>query len=434
MERYRATPRGPQVHAVPDNEKYVENGKKLPWGYETISTQIGLNDIDGARSGRDLPEKGPFGRSSIGRRRGTSRSRSKTAEPAQREEDRVRMEQIKGEDRVFGSLGRKAGGKDGREVLGEVEQSAVAQAQLPALGTGKGLEGDGEATEVLLYGFGDDLQWAAIDFFERVSGGVILEDFEREPPWQRGYHDVARSYSRANLQKSLSKAALKKKNQFAGGNNWIKVTFNSRGAAELAIARAPHVVKGYLVSAEPWQGRPPVKDKAVPATAQAGAMIVDEELPPSFSTRTMGESPNGASGTLTSQTEQETPTSSQQQLHRPAAPPPWSQPQRSVTATGSQVAPAASGNGQQTAQRQKQTGLLPGATRAVLMPAESALMPNQPRKGSWMSLGGSESIGTLVPRKEDGSFDREKATWYWLLLFWIDWFFGTDLCGLKGDE
>lgn len=437
FQRIRPNTLGAQIHAVPDNEKATDrvSGKKLPWGYESTSTaSVNLND-DGRR---ELPEKGPFGRS-LGRRRGTSRSRSKTAEPAQmREEERVRIERERSEDKVFGTLGRRA--DRGREVLGDEQnlaqqqqpqqpQPQQPQQQVPA----NAVEDDAEATEVLLYGFGDDLQWAAIDFFERVSGGQILEDYDRVPPFQRGYQDVTRSFGRAAAQRSLGKAALRKKNRFAGGEHWIKVTFSSRGAAELAVARAPHVVKGYLVSAEPWQGRGPAVDKAVPATAQAGAMVTDENLPASFSTNTFDASPSG-SQTLTSQTEHEEPPSQQQQQHQ--ALPPWSQPASAVqpaAATGAQLAQST----QQVTNRTSGTGTVnrvQGARLITLLPAEQALMPKQPKQ-SWMTwIGASELIGTTVPRKEDGSFDYERASFYWRVFHWLDGVLGTDFCGLRGDE
>lgn len=461
MERYNRfdnTRRGPQIHAVPDSEKAADRttGKKLPWGYETITTTaaIPLNDD----KGKELPERGPFGRAS-GRRRGSSRSRSKTAEPVQmREEERVRAENARAEDRVFGSLrkGRPAANGE-RDALGDGDinvcptsqqqpQPPQQQPQQQQQQDVTKVDADGEATEVLLYGFGDDLQWSAIDFYERVSGGVILEDYDRFPPGQRGYTEVARSYGRVAMQRTLSKAALAKKNRFAGGNHWIKVTFGSTSAAELACARSPHVVRGYLVAAEPWQGRGPAADKAMPATAQAGAMIADEAIPPSFSTATVGGSPNG-SQTLTSQTEHETPPQQQNLQHNQAVP--WGRtlrhgPQSSAVTSSAQP----TSSQRQLTQRGTisatntvtSTGIqskLIGARRVQLLPAEQALMPRQPKQ-SWLKswLWSSEVIGTTVPRKEDapGQIDWEKASFYWKLWWWVDWWWGTDFCGLKGED
>ncbi|KXL42339.1 hypothetical protein M433DRAFT_362084 [Acidomyces richmondensis BFW] len=446
--RFENPRRGPQIHAVPDSEKAADRttGKKLPWGYETITTTTGipLNDD----KGKELPERGPFGRAS-GRRRGSSRSRSKTAEPMQvREEERVRAENARAEDLVFGSLrrGRPAPSSE-RDALagGDVNLSGHQQQQQQQQTDMSMVDADSEATEVLLYGFGDDLQWSAIDFYERASGGFILEDYDRFPPGQRGYAEATRSYGRIAAQRSLGKAAMAKKNRYAGGDHWIKVTFGSRSAAELACARSPHVVKGYLVAAEPWQGRGPMADKAVPATAHAGAMITDETIPPSFSTVTVGESPNG-SRTLTSQTEHETPPQQEKQQHSEKVL--WGRAQRHASQSSAITSSAQPTASQQPTQRGTTNSTIPatsmgtqskliGARRVQLLPAEQALMPRQPRQ-SWLKtwLWGSDVIGTTVPRKEDavGQIDWEKASFYWKVWWWVDWWWGTDFCGLKGDD
>jgi hypothetical protein len=39
-----------------------------------------------------------------------------------------------------------------------------------------------------------------------------------------------------------------------------------------------------------------------------------------------------------------------------------------------------------------------------------------------------------VPKKEDGSFDWDKADYYWWFFGAIDYYLGSDFCGLKADE
>ena len=39
-----------------------------------------------------------------------------------------------------------------------------------------------------------------------------------------------------------------------------------------------------------------------------------------------------------------------------------------------------------------------------------------------------------MPRKEDGSFDWDRASFYWRLFWIIDFLFGLDLCGLKYED
>ena len=414
--RFRG-PAGPQIHAVPDHEKAVDSsGRRLPWAYDTAPTNFSDFDSRDTRS-RDVAEKGPFGKRGTGGRRGTSRSRSKTAEP-QRAEDVLKREQAASEEKVFGSL-RKVVKDEGRREAGEkVDGHAAAQATAAtAMAVVGGAE---EATEVLLYGFGEDLQWAAIDFYERASGGLILEDYDRAAPGQLRALDPSYSYARSAMTKSLSKASLRKKNKYQGGNYWIKVTFASREAGELACARSPHIIKGHLVYAEPWQGRGPARDEPIPAT-QAGAQIFNDRLPPTFSTKTLTDSPGGSqTQTLSSATAAD--TASSQTLT-----PPRQQP--SLPFNGSALATSA-----QSLQPRPSTLRVRGAQAARVLPAELALMPKQPKQ-SWTAwLGASEVIGSTVPRRDDGSFDYARASLYWRLWYWVDRVCGTDLLGLKNDE
>ncbi|KAK4569590.1 hypothetical protein LTR86_003353 [Recurvomyces mirabilis] len=432
MDRYRQRhPLGPQIHAVPDNEKAFDaSGKKLPWAYESISTSIPLNDGN-ERTSREAAEKGPFGKRT-GSRRNTSRSRSKTAEP-HKAEDVARKEQLVSEERVFGSLRRVVREDSGRGEGADGEgQPPTPVAALAAVRN----DGIGEATETLIYGFGEDLQWSAIDFYERVSGGIILEDYDRTPPNQHQAYDPTQSYARSTLTRSLSKAALRKKNKYAGGEHWIKITFSSREAAELAVARSPHIIKGHLVYAEPWQGRGPGKDEAVLAT-QAGAQVVDDVLPPTFATTngfTDGvEGSPQSSNTMTSATVERDVNGFASRTGGGGEQAFWSQGSTAVANTGNDLARSQSMGGSQMLQRTGTTRLR-GAQLATLLPAEQALMPKQPKQ-SWSAwLGASELIGTTVPRREDGKFDWERASLYWRLFWWLDGLFGTDFCGVKGDE
>ena len=85
-----------------------------------------------------------------------------------------------------------------------------------------------------------------------------------------------------------------------------------------------------------------------------------------------------------------------------------------------------------------------GAKRAVLLPADKALVPAKsatqrvvesvPLLG-WIFAGTSDVIGEGVPRREaDGSLDLENAGLYWRFWYWVDWWCGSDYCGLKGDD
>lgn len=405
-----------QIHAVPEHDRYTDSttGIKYPWGYEST------NRADILRTERQIPverESGPFGRSV--RRRGTSRSRSKTAEP-KKEEDRLRHEIQKAEDEVFLRMrGDRESAIDAAPT--KPEPSAVASTTKPEVS---------EPMEVLLYGFGAESQWAAIDFYEVISNGVILEDYERHAPSSRP--DLQRARHRVAAQRSLSKMSLKRKNKFAGGEHWIKVTFDSPAAATLACDKSPHIIRGHLVYAEPWRGAGPARDEAIFAT-NAGAQITDDVLPKSFSTNALNVEPEEASSeTISSATVAGADAAAQdvsvKGLGWPQTPSAFPrQPQSS--STGFSLQQGAS-NGTLAAPRLTR---IAGATPAKLLPADMALMPKQPKQ-SWAAwLSGSEVIGATVPRNAGGKFDWERAGVYWRVVYWLDMVMGWDLCGLKGE-
>ena len=288
-----------------------------------------------------------------------------------------------------------------------------------------------EPTEVILFGFGFDHQWAAIEYFERVSNGCIYEDYDRHPPHQR--YDQSMSFNRAKLQRVLSQAALKKRNAYRGGDHWIKVTFDSPEAAELACSCSPHAVHGHLVYAEPYRGTGPPDDAAIPYS-NAGAQLDTQSLPKSFSTNTLSAdtlsgSPE-SSNTLSSATITGPAQPSQSLITRSITTP-------SLFAPGESTALQASGP--TGIEIQKRPLRVPGAKRAVLLPAEQALLP--PKKDYSGALGTLKAlaapwdlVGGQVPRLEDGSFDWKTASLYWCFFAWLDSIFGTDICGLKGDD
>ena len=423
--------RGMQVHAVPDSDKFVDaNGRKLPWAYD-VNTSAADGD-----SSREPIEKGPFGRSQRRSRSGLSRSRSKTAEP-RREEERARLEQVASEDVVFGSL---------RKTNRDVRDLAVAKDEQQTLVSS--VATTEEASEVILYGFGFDLEWAALDFYERVSGGCILEDYARQPQSLR--FDLVRSFSRSSGQKTLSRAALKKRNTFAGGHHWIKVTFDSRAAAERACSGSPHIIKGHLVYAEPYQSRGPGKDEAILAT-QAGAQILDERLPITFST----DARNPVTGSPSSSTETATATGTSATLgsvsrnvrssatststlrstvdNNPQPKTPNYHPRQRVPASTSTItstAHPASPKFTQTPRRRR----ISEATSLPTLPASAAFAPRRARQPWTAWLGSPDVIGSSLPQKEDATFDFAAASLYWQIFWWIDFLLGTDFLGLKEGE
>lgn len=335
----------------------------------------------------------------------------------------MRLENIQTEDAIFNSYKATQKTREPTQAL-SADQTAVATTQQhPAR----------EPTEVILYGYGHDQQWAAIEFYERISNGTVYEDYDRHPPHQR--YDLSLSYNRATAQRSLSQAALKKRNRYLGGNHWIKVTFDSPEAADLACDRSPHSLYGHLVYAEPFRGTGPPNDEPIPYT-NAGAQIDGDSLPRSFSTNTLSAdetgSPSGSSNTMIG-----TDPASGQPAQRATG----------GTSNFNALNPFQS-NGTSTALQEQSTPKqrpmrITGATRAVLLPADQAFLPAPPKYtsliASWPLVGAlfgnkADAGGSQIPRLEDGSFDWKNAGIYWRFFAWLDSLFGTDLCGLKGDD
>ncbi|EKG18095.1 hypothetical protein MPH_04627 [Macrophomina phaseolina MS6] len=310
---------GMQVHAVPESERAFDAaGRQLPWGYEYAD-----GDTHGQR--RYVEEKGPFGRST--RRRGLSRSKT-TGTPA-RKEDQNRAANLKAIDEIFTQV-KASAPKAVEQPPSAAPQASQQAAGAPALPPSQ-TSITKEPTEVILYGFSSETQWAAIDFYERASEGLVYEDYDRHPPNSR--YNTSLSLNRtAAAARVLSAAALRKKNTYSGGNHWIKVTFDSPEAADRACHYSPHILHGHAVFAELYRGTGPTRgDVAIPSS-HAG-LAADTSLHSS-------------------------PTNS----------------------------------------------------------------------------GGTEVIGSEVPRKEDGSFDWEAASMYWKVWAWIDSLLGTDFLGISGDD
>lgn len=396
---------------------------------------------------RRVPEeKGPFGKAT--RKRGMSRS--KTVTPA-RKEDQAKLENIRVIDDIFTAYKAELKAKESlrtRKPSGNAG-SLPLSASVPNLeSTAASIPGPSsqpsaakEPTEVILYGFGCEVQWAAIDYYERISYGAIYEDYDRHPPNSK--YNLSLSLDRVTAQRSLSQAALRKKNEYIGGEHWIKVTFDSPEAAERACHYSPHTIQGYLVYAERYRGTGPNADVAIPASQAA---LSSHTASPNPSSTTL---PAGASQSPTS----ETASSATATASQPASI--QQRPSQSLTSMKSQRTPQevktqsdtstamATATGAEQKEHQQPTLRIKGAKLAVMLPAEQAFLPAAPRWqqtfGSWPIIGwvfgsGHEIIGNQVPRKEDGTFDYENASAYWKFWHMVDSCFGTDFCGVRGDD
>ncbi|QDS70121.1 hypothetical protein FKW77_005359 [Venturia effusa] len=401
---------GMQVHAVPDGERATVNGQQLPWAYEYA---------DPDRTSRLDREKGPFGRST--RRR--TPSRSKTATPSSRAQDKDAGANWQVIDDIFA----RAKETDGKEQQRASSTPAVGSITAPETTQPSPV---GQPTEAIIYGFPAAFQYAAIDFYERVSQGAIYEDYERFPPHTK--YDLSLSLRQARGLGRISQEALRKKNQYDGGEHWIKVTFDSAEAAERACYYSPHVIKGYLVYAEPYRGSGPTNDEAILATPAAVASATASPSQRSSATlqnHTPGRTPSVTASSATATTALQDPFAS-------IAPSPLAQSLAAQNPTPS------TGRSTALATEQRKPPRIRGAKRAVLLPAESALLPSATTWQKFANVpivnlfigGGSDVIGHQVPRKEDGTFDWDNASVYWKFWFCVDYYCWTDWLGLKGDD
>ncbi|KAL5114838.1 hypothetical protein ACEQ8H_007267 [Pleosporales sp. CAS-2024a] len=437
-----------QVHAVPDSERAFDStGRRLPWAYEFA---------DADKNQRRMPEeKGPFGKA---RKRGTSRAKTPTQNSAL---DVAQRDNDKRIDEIFASFRAENNQRSMRAASGAVATLPPSASAPHAMDAG-GLSASfcagastntsaKEPKEVILYGFAADVQWAAIAHYEKVSDGLIYEDYDREP-----YHaKLAMSFNpssamRASTMRSLDMSAVRRINQYVGGDSWIKVTFDSAEAAERACHYSPHNIQGYTVFAEPYRGTGPTGGDR-PIHANAGGLLSQTASPNTLSSGTLGGRDSSTTASSATAIAPFSPSTTEPLFRASGAfpednntaPTPTAPSQPQILTQTSSLATTAMALGPRSA---RATLRLKGANvkPAVFLPQEKAFLPSQPRwqqfVGSvpligWLiGSGGPGFIGDQVPRKEDGSFDAQKASLYWRAWYAVDACFGTDFCGARDAE
>ncbi|KAL8988285.1 MAG: hypothetical protein Q9169_008581, partial [Polycauliona sp. 2 TL-2023] len=245
MNSFSANGRPTQFHAVPPEDRaFDEHGNQLPWGLEWP------DDHPLARGQKRRPvESGPFGKST--RRKGSSRA-SRTATPAKKEPSALDgwmrgLEEDKRRADLYG------------ETQHDINPNASSQQDGMALTTSK------EPVQVMLYGFSPSTQWAAISHYERASGGMICEDYERHPPAELRRIPTAFSSPGLGPRRTLTVAERKLSMSYKGGKAWVRVTFDSAEAAERACENTPHQIQGHWVYAERYaDGVIPNNDEPIP--------------------------------------------------------------------------------------------------------------------------------------------------------------------------
>ncbi|PGH07478.1 hypothetical protein GX51_01779 [Blastomyces parvus] len=418
-----------EYHAVPLEERARdEKGNVLPWGYVYK---------DESRNPRRPPEEsGPFGKRRNARYNST-RSGTRTGTPARKENPNVAE---------FSKLFAQQQEQEQSQLKHLPPSTANNSNDAPRKSIEK------VATECVLYGYKNkDSEWKVIDKFERISQGMICEDYSRTDPDLAPKYPQLLSGRDVVIHPTLSADANKKAKRYAGGYHWIKVTFDSAVAADRACFFSPQDIDGFLVFCEPYHGQGPQHDAPIPKDSaesirpqlkshtftpsqsniflQKPSDLDHSTLPRSFTTNTIS-----TNGTI-----DDSVTS------------------RASTVTASSATATDLGTSSSLRQRQTQTQLqpqpepqrkpesefmthIPTVRRAVLRPISEALPP-QPtvierilRSIPILSWFTGDIVGDGPVLREDGTFDHDKSNAYWRFWYMVDMLLGTDLCALKEES
>jgi len=393
---------------------------------------------------RYIDEKGPFGKSN--RRKGSSRTR--TATPAKRENPTV--------DAFTQALNYDLK----KNANSSSDTPASQRAQTDANLTSRAPSMTRVPTQCIIYGYRDNSQWLALDTFERISYGMICEDYARTPPTElRRYPNYLSASPRA--RRPLTPEERHLAFRFDGGNHWVKVTFDSAEAAERAVETSPSQIYGHWVYCDYWRGTGPEEDAPIlvteeeqqtgrparrtPATigpsfglpANTAQRLPSATLPRNFNANALQ---NGDQ-----QTPEAGPSSSPTASSGTATAPEYPDLRRRNLASAeenrlSQTQPQSSSTQHAQTHNPQMMRFFPDTPRTVLRPASEAFLPIPSwweRQLQWLRdhhLIPGEIIGNGIPRRENGEPDIAAASFYWKFFYWIDSTFGTDFCGLRPEE
>lgn len=285
---------------------------------------------------------------------------------------------------------------------------------------------------MILFGYPTNLQWQALRTYEDISFGMICEDYDREPPAELRRYPSIITNSPRNRSRPLTKEERASAFKYAGGANWVKVTFDSSAAAERVFEASPIQIHQHWVYAQPYLGVGPDVDEPILITEEervAGKPLRKHpQRGPSsqlLNTQTQNEEPQQESVSLSSSTASS----------GTATAPDQSNLRHRNTAQVGQHAPV----GAVQTQNPRMMRRFPDQPRTILRPAHEAYLP-QPtwweRQTAWLSERGlipGEIIGNGPPTNDNGEFDYAQASFYWRFFYWIDSHFGTDYCGLRED-
>ena len=375
-----------------------------------LSDSYSTDGTSASRLRRTVPETGSFGKS-------TRKSRSNSKTPGSRVEKKEDPT-LAAADAIFTSYLAKQAAAPPDQSQRQRKASIPASASQPNISLSNALEpNDGSAgpasryvhkepTEVILRGFKPTQQYAAIREYERI-GGRICEDYPRDPPLeQRKYksdlRDPAVLRKRAMTPEEKAKAL-----RFAGGEHWIKITFESAEAADAAVDSSPQTILGYTVYAEMYRGVPPTNDEAIPVHREQRPNTPRAErntFPRSATTPNMTQIRQGGFSLSPPDSNASSQTLDTATLS-------------STTSTGTASTATIRGNNLSQSLPSSSQPLqsefcqrIPTAKRVQLLPAEQALLPQKSYSQrllakiplvNWFS---SDIIGSTVPKTETGDF------------------------------
>jgi hypothetical protein len=378
------------------------------------------------RNPRRPPEEtGPFGRRRNARYE-HARSRTRTGTPAKKENPSV---------------------AEFSRLLSQQQEEERAHSSLPKSTSSSSLEGSRKpvekvATECILYGYKNkDSEWKVIDKYERISQGLICEDYPRSDPSVTKHSSQLLSGGDVVIRAHLSADANRKAKRYAGGFHWIKVTFDSTTAADRACFFSPQEIDGHVVFCELYHGQGPADD--VPITkgsveANRTRSKVHPTLTSSHSTSFLQNKELDRSTTMPrSFTMNNLSTvgdidEEDSQLSTATA--------SSATATATEQTPVHRRSVHESKPESEFMTHIPTVRRAVLRPISEALPP-QPTVServlrsipilSWFT---GDIVGDGPQFREDGTFDYQKSNLYWRFWYMVDQVLGTDVCGLKEES
>lgn len=401
------------------------------------------NGYSESRNPRRPPEEsGPFGKRRNARYE-THRSRTRTGTPAKRENPNVAE---------FGRLFAQQADDERSNGLPKSNSSSSLDNSRK--------QTEKIATECFLYGYKTkDSEWKVIDKYERISQGMICEDYPRSDPNSSSQYAQLLSGGDVVIRANLSADANRKSKCYDGGYHWIKVTFDSTQAADRACFYSPQEIDGHLVFCELYHGHGPSEDTAIPSDTSA-AHLMHSRAP-----RTLTSTQSSSFLSSKDQDRLTLPRSFAMKNLSTVADLPETEEVQSIessatatgtftsgTVTGTATATGASTGLDRSSSIHQRSALdepkpesefmthIPTVRRTKLRPLAEALPP-QPtvtervlRSIPILSWFTGDIVGDGPILREDGTFDHDKSNVYWKFWYMVDSILGTDVCGLKEES